>query len=95
MKENDPERYSMEFSKLWMAGNAAISLILIILCACGVEIVEVTIAQLGLTTASAGFYFWKSKNENRAKYAQKFMRSWAKEYGPEAAARITEIVLKD
>lgn len=42
-----------------------------------------------------GFYLWKSKNENRAKYAQKFVRLFAKEYGVENAIRIAEIVLKD
>ena len=30
-----------------------------------------------------------------AKYAQKYMDKWAEKYGPEAAARIAEIVLKD
>ena len=38
---------------------------------------------------------WKSKNENRAKYAQKFVRLFAKEYGVENAIRLAEIVLKD
>lgn len=42
-----------------------------------------------------GFYLWKSKNENRAKYAQKFIRLFAKEYGVENAIRIAEVVLKD
>ena len=37
----------------------------------------------------------ESQNENRAKYAQKYMDKWAEKYGPEAAARIAEIVLKD
>lgn len=37
----------------------------------------------------------EGKNENRAKYAQKYMDKWAEKYGPEAAARIAEIVLKD
>lgn len=41
------------------------------------------------------FYLWKSKNENRAKYAQKFVRLFAKEYGVENAIRLAEIVLKD
>ena len=39
-----------------------------------------------------GFYLWKSKNENRAKYAQKFVRLFAKEYGVENAIRLAEIV---
>ena len=42
-----------------------------------------------------GFYLWKSKNENRAKYAQKFVRLFAKQYGVDAAIRLAEIVLKD
>lgn len=42
-----------------------------------------------------GFYLWKSKNENRAKYAQKFINMFAKKYGVDAAIRVAEIVLKD
>lgn len=42
-----------------------------------------------------GFYLWKSKNENRAKYAQKFIRLVADKYGVDAAIRIAEVVLKD
>lgn len=42
-----------------------------------------------------GFYFWKSKNENRAKYAQKFVVRFADTYGIDAAIRIAEVVLKD
>lgn len=45
--------------------------------------------------AWGGFYLWKSKNENRAKYAQKFIRLIAKKYGIDAAIRISEVVLKD
>ena len=85
----------MEFSKFWLIGNTTVSLILILLCIFGVPIVEITVAQLAMTTAAGGFYYWKAKNENRAKYAQKYMDKWAEKYGPEAAARIAEIVLKD
>ena len=45
--------------------------------------------------AWGGFYLWKSKNENRAKYAQKFIRLVADKYGVDAAVRISEVVLKD
>ena len=45
--------------------------------------------------AWGGFYLWKSKNENRAKYAQKFIRLFAREYGVESAIKVAEIVLKD
>ena len=42
-----------------------------------------------------GFYLWKSKNENRAKYAQRFINRFADKYGADTALRIAEIVLKD
>ena len=44
---------------------------------------------------AAGFYYWKSKNENRSKYTQKFVRQLAETYGIDAALRAAEIVLKD
>lgn len=50
------------------------------------------IAECG---AATGFYLWKSKNENRSKYAQKFIRQMAEQYGIESTARILDIVLKD
>ena len=45
--------------------------------------------------AATGFYFWKAKNENRSKYAVKFVRELADKYGIEGTARIIETVLKD
>lgn len=45
--------------------------------------------------AATGFYFWKAKNENRSKYAVKFVRELADKYGIDATARIIETVLKD
>ena len=42
-----------------------------------------------------GFYLWKSKNENRAKYAQRFLNRFADKYGADIALRAAEIVLKD
>ena len=56
----------MEFSKKWMIGNALVSLVLIIACAAGAQLTEITLAVLGGTTACGGFYLWKAKNENRA-----------------------------
>lgn len=44
---------------------------------------------------AAGFYYWKSKNENRSKYTQKFVKQMAEKYGVDAALRAAEIVLKD
>lgn len=47
------------------------------------------------TATATAFYFWKAKNENRAKYAQKFLQDFAEEWSPETALRMAEIVLKD
>ena len=82
----------MEFSKKWLICSA---LFVTIAGGAGAGLTEITLAVLAETTASSGFYLWKAKNENRAKYAQKYMDKWADKYGPEAAARIAEIVLKD
>lgn len=45
--------------------------------------------------AATGFYFWKAKNENRSKYALKFVRELADQYGMDSVARVLETVLKD
>ena len=47
------------------------------------------------TGVSTGYYYWKSKNENRAKYAQRFLKEIAAEWGTDTAVRMAEIVLKD
>ena len=44
---------------------------------------------------SIGFYFWKSKNENRHKHTLAFIKELAGEYGIDAALRASEITLKD
>ena len=46
-------------------------------------------------TAAHGFYYWKAKNENRAKGTQKLVKDFAKQYDIEAAARFAEIIYKD
>lgn len=46
-------------------------------------------------TALNGFYIWKAKNENRAKYAQEFVEKMADKYGAESAALIAEVILKE
>jgi hypothetical protein len=49
-------------------------------------------AETGTATA---YYYWKAKNENRAKYTQKFLNEMAEKWGTDTAVRIAEIVLKD
>lgn len=85
----------MTYSKRWLSRMTIVALALVVCCAFGLPLTEITLAWIGLLSAAYAFYAWKSKNENRAKYAQAFMDKWAREYGPEAAARIAEIVLKD
>ncbi len=92
----------MEFSKKMLLLHILISVVL-----CGITVVgtlqglDVTaIAVLAGTSfvtdgAWGGFYLWKSKNENRAKYAQRFLKQFAGQYGADVALRAAEIVLKD
>ena len=49
-------------------------------------------AETGTATA---FYYWKSKNENRTKYGQMFLREFSEKWGADIAVRMAEIVLKD
>lgn len=92
----------MEFSKTLLALSWSVALALttasIILPIWGVPIDGVTIS-LPLVYAEVavanGFYFWKAKNENRNKYALKYVDYIAKQYDIETAIRIAEIVLKD
>ena len=85
----------MEFSKKWLLGSGIAGVILIILCACGLPLVEIALAVIAETTASSGFYLWKAKNENRSKYAIKYIKSLPEDYSAEEKARFLEIVLKD
>ena len=92
----------MEFSKTMLALQYIVSLILLVAVVAGV-FTGYDVTALAVLAGSSiigdgavtGFYFWKSKNENRAKYAQEFMDRYAHEYGPDAAANIAGIVLRD
>jgi hypothetical protein len=92
----------MEFSKKMLLLHIFISVCLCIAtgvgCFKGVDVTALgALAGTSLVADGTwgGLYCWKSKNENRAKYAQKFVRIIAKEYGIDAAIRISEVVLKD
>lgn len=89
------EVFPVNYTKTALALIIVVAVVLIVLCACGLPVVEVTIAWIGLLATALGVYQWKTKNENRAKYAQKFMDEWAEKYGPDSVAQIMEIVLKD
>lgn len=92
----------MEFSKKLLYFSWAVTLILTMLTIWLSLKAMPTDAMLIITPlawtetgVSTGYYYWKAKNENRAKYAQRFLREFAKEFGPETAVRMAEIVLKD
>lgn len=92
----------MEFSKKMLIAHIFISVSLSIMTVVGTfQGVDVTavgiLAGTSLVTDGTwgGFYLWKAKNENRAKYAQRFVRMFAKEYGIDAAIQISDIVLKE
>ncbi len=92
----------MEFSKKMLVLHIFISVIL-----CGITVTGTllgwdvnavaVLAGTSLVTDGTwgGFYLWKSKNENRAKYAQRFLKQFASQYGADVALRAAEIVLKD
>ena len=92
----------MEFSKKLLVYALATTTI------CGIIIVYGTLNSIDMTALQAftsdllkadgllgALYLWKAKNENRAKYAQRFVKLFAKEHGIDAAIRIAEVVLKD
>ncbi len=92
----------MEFSKKMLVLHIFISVILCGITVAGTiwgwEISAVAVlAGTSLVTDGTwgGFYLWKSKNENRAKYAQRFLKQFASQYGADVALRAAEIVLKD
>ena len=92
----------MEFSKKLLLCSAAVTLILTAMTiwmsqiGCPLDaMLVITPLSWTETGAATGFYFWKAKNENRAKYAQQFLREITKDWDAETAIRIAEIVLKD
>lgn len=97
------DRKYVSFSKRLLIAGLAISFIMCIVCAVlrikyGTDISDImtiTLASFGMDSTYGGFYFWKEKNANRAKYAQQFVLLFADEYGVDSAIRIAEIVLRD
>ena len=56
---------------------------------------QVTVASITECGVANGFYYWKSKNENRYKYVIRLIKEWAEKYGIDAVIRIADIVLKE
>lgn len=97
----------METSKklLYLSYLMAIILIIIVVTTTFMQLDNtnlVIVAGAWITECAAysGFYLWKAKNENRSKYAQRFIqkdyvKDLIKEYGADSAIRILETILKD
>lgn len=88
----------MEWSKkiLIFSYSVLLFLILVFLAACDKSAAATVLcAWMAECGAATGFYFWKAKNENRSKYAVKFVKELADRYGIDGTARIIETVLKD
>lgn len=92
----------MEFSKKLLVLHVMLSVLLCLTVIIG-TLMSIDVSAIAVLAGSSlltdgawgGFYFWKSKNENRAKYAQRFVKLFAEKYGIDAAIRVAEIVLKD
>jgi hypothetical protein len=58
-------------------------------------ILTVTSLSWGETAACNAFYFWKAKHENRIKLTENMVKELADQYGIEAVANLTNIILRD
>lgn len=92
----------MEFSKKLLIISGVVTLTLTVMCV-WFSIESLSMEGLSIVTplawaetgAATAYYFWKAKNENRAKYAQRFLKDIAENWDTETAVRMAEIVLKD
>lgn len=51
----------VNYTKTALALIITVAVVLIVLCACGLPVVEVTIAWIGLLATALGVYQWKTK----------------------------------
>lgn len=92
----------VEFSKKITLWSWAVALVLTLL-AVVFPLFDISIEGINMAlplswaevTAANSFYFWKAKNENRHKYAMRYIKKIADEHGIEMSIRVSEIVLKD
>ena len=92
----------MEFSKKLLYFSWGVTLVLTLMTICfSVKalpldaLLIITPLSWAETGTATGFYYWKSKNENRTKYGQMFLEKFAEKWGADIAVRMAEIVLKD
>ena len=92
----------MQTSKLILAVDFTVAILLSVAVVVGsflsISMTEVAViaglwdAQLGI---AVGFYYWKSKNENRRREAVSLVKSFAETYGIDAVVSLAEVILKD
>lgn len=92
----------MEFSKkvtfILLAVALLLTVLAVILPIFGVSIEGINAALpyvWSAVLADLPFYMWKSKNDNRHKYAMLYVDKIAEKYGIENALRVAEVVLKE
>ena len=92
----------METSKklLWSSGAAAVIMTAVTIHGSYAghdmsQVAQITLAAWGAFGVVAGFYLWKSKNENRSKGVQKLIKDLASEHGIDAVARLAELIFRD
>ena len=92
----------LSFSKRYFAYLIALEFLVIIGIGIMVAITcDPSLLQWVITALAAeisiysGGYLWKSKVENRHKYAQLYVKEIADKYGVDVAIRIAEVVLRE
>lgn len=93
----------LDFSKVMLLIQTGMSVLLVFICVWikvklqldVSDLLSIATASFAMDGAWGGFYLWKAKNENRAKYAQQFVLDFADKYGPDIAIQIAQVVLRD
>ena len=91
-----------EFSKFALAVQYLVSFVLILATVIGTltdhdvtALAALAGASILITGYDMKYYYWKARNENRAKYAQSFIKAFAEQYGIDAAIQVADTVLKE
>ena len=93
----------LDFSKVMLLIQTGMSVLLVIVSVAikirlqmdVSDLLSIATASFAMDGAWGGFYLWKAKNENRAKYAQQFVLDFADKYGPDIAIQLAQVVLRD
>lgn len=96
------KKEELSFSKKYFAYLIALEFFVIVLVGvmvvitCDPSPLQWVIAALAAEiSVYSGGYLWKSKVENRHKYAQLYVKEIADQYGVDVAIRIAEVVLRE